>query len=73
MCDGSFELNDFPFTIGGEVFDKVWMIVDVSGWNLWNSPLPPIAHFVKPLPAPIGDIEALYSLWQLLHLCELQQ
>jgi hypothetical protein len=23
MCDGSFEHNDFPFTLGGEVFDKL--------------------------------------------------
>lgn len=33
--------------------------MDVGRWDL-----PPIAHFVKPLPVPTGDIEALYSLWQ---------
>jgi hypothetical protein len=28
ICDGSFEKYDFPFTIGGEQFEQLWMLVD---------------------------------------------
>jgi hypothetical protein len=56
FCDGSFEANDFPFTIGGEEFEKLWLLVDGI--------YPPIARFVKPISIPIGDVEALFSLWQ---------
>lgn len=56
FCDGSFENKDFPFTIGGEEFDKLYVLVDGI--------YPPIARFVKPLSVPIGDVEALFSLWQ---------
>jgi len=56
ICDGSFEQMDFPFIIGGEHFDKLWMLVDGI--------YPPLSRFVKPLSVPIGDTEALFSLWQ---------
>jgi hypothetical protein len=56
ICDGSFEMLDFQFTIGGEEFDKLWMLVDGI--------YPQLSRFVKPISVPLGDIEALYSLWQ---------
>jgi len=56
LCDGSFSELDFPFFIGGESFDQVWMLVDGI--------CPALARFVKPLSVPIGDSEALFSLWQ---------
>jgi hypothetical protein len=56
LCDGSFSDLDFPFTIGGESFDQLWMLVDGI--------YPSLARFVKPLTVPIGDCEALFSMWQ---------
>jgi hypothetical protein len=56
LCDGSFSELDFPFTIGGESFDQLWMMVDGI--------YPPLARFVKPLTVPIGECEALFSMWQ---------
>jgi hypothetical protein len=56
ICDGSFEELDFPFTIGGEQFDKLWVLVDGI--------CPQLSRFVKPILVPLGDIEAMYSLWQ---------
>jgi len=56
ICDGSFEEMDFPFMIGGEQFDKLWMLVDGI--------YPQLSRFVKPLSVPIGDTEAIFSLWQ---------
>jgi hypothetical protein len=56
ICNGSIEENDFCFRIGREQFDKLWMLVDGI--------YPLIALFVKPLTVPIGDTEALLSLWQ---------
>jgi hypothetical protein len=56
ICDGSFEEMDFPFTITGEHFDQLYMLVDGI--------YPPMSRFVTPLSVPIGDSEALFSLWQ---------
>ncbi len=56
LCDGTFSQNDFPFTIGGELFEELWMLVDGI--------YPPLGRFVKPLTVPIGDREALFSMWQ---------
>ena len=56
LCDGSFSDLDFPFTIGGQSFDQLWMLVDGI--------YPSLARFVKPLTVPIGDCEALFSMWQ---------
>jgi hypothetical protein len=56
MCDGSFEDIDFPFNIGGEVFQQLWMLVDGI--------YPPLSRFVKPISVPLGETEALFSLWQ---------
>jgi hypothetical protein len=56
ICDGTFEEMDIPFIIGGEHFDKLWMLVDGI--------YPLLSCFVKPLSVTIGDEEALYSLWQ---------
>jgi hypothetical protein len=56
MCDGSFHELDFQFTIGGETFDELWILVDGI--------YPPISRFVKPLSVPINTVEALFSLWQ---------
>ncbi len=55
ICDGSFEEMDFPFTIAGEQFDQLYMLVDGI--------YPPLSRFVKPLSV-LGDNEALFSLWQ---------
>ncbi len=41
ICDGSFAENDFHFSIGGEMFGMLWMLVDGI--------YPPLARFVKPL------------------------
>jgi hypothetical protein len=48
ICDGS--------TIGGEEFDKLWMLVDGI--------YPQLSRFVKPISVPLGDVEAIYCLWQ---------
>jgi hypothetical protein len=56
ICDGSFEKYDFPFTIGGEQFEQLWMLVDGI--------YPQLSRFVKTISVPLGVVEALYSLWQ---------
>jgi hypothetical protein len=56
MCDGSFEDIDSPFSIGGEVFQQLWMLAD--GIH------PPLSRFVKLISVPLGETEALFSLWQ---------
>jgi len=53
--DGSFEQLDFSFSVGGESFDKLWMLV--------NGIYSPLSRFVKPISVPIGDVEALLSMW----------
>jgi hypothetical protein len=55
LLDESFEQLDFPFTVSGESFDKLWMLV--YGIN------PPLYRFVKPISVPIGDVEAPFSMW----------
>ena len=47
---------DFQFTIGGEEFQQLWLLVDGI--------YPPLSRFVKPISVPIGDTEALFSMWQ---------
>jgi len=44
------------FTIGCEQFVQLWLLVDGI--------YPPLSRFVKPISGPIGDTEALFSLWQ---------
>jgi hypothetical protein len=56
LCDGTFSDLDFSFTIGGEVFHHLWMLVDGI--------YPSLARFVKPTSVPIGKDEALFSMWQ---------
>jgi hypothetical protein len=56
LCDGSFSELDFPFCIRGESFGQLWMLVDGI--------YPVLARFVQPISVPIGDSEALFSLWQ---------
>jgi len=56
FCDGSFSQYDFPFEIGGETFETLWLLVDGI--------YPSLARFVKPLSVPIDDNETLFSLWQ---------
>jgi hypothetical protein len=56
MCDGTFDEVDFQFTIGGEEFQQLWLLVDGI--------YPPLSRFVKPISVPIGDTEALFSMWQ---------
>ncbi len=51
-----FSELDFPFCIGGESFDQLWMLV--------NGIYPALARFVKPISVPIADSEALISLWK---------
>jgi hypothetical protein len=57
FVDGTFtEQIDFPFTINGEQFDKLWVTVDGI--------YPPLARFVKTLSQPIDALQENYSLWQ---------
>ena len=56
LCDGTFSGLDFPFTIGGEVFHSLFMLVDGI--------YPCLARFVKPISVPVGKRETLFSLWQ---------
>jgi hypothetical protein len=50
ICDGTFEEMDFLFTIGGDQFDKLRMLV--------NGFYPQLSHFVKPGSVLIGEEEA---------------
>jgi hypothetical protein len=56
LCDGTFTGLDFPFTVGGEVFYQLWMLVDGI--------YPSLARFVKPISVPVGKRETLFSSWQ---------
>jgi hypothetical protein len=56
LCNGSFSKLDFSFTIGGEVFHQLWMLLDGI--------YPSLARFVKPISVPIEQREALFSMWQ---------
>ncbi len=56
LCDGSFSDLDFTFTIGGEVFEQLRMLVDGI--------YPSLARFVKTVSVPLVDYQALFSLWQ---------
>jgi hypothetical protein len=56
MCDVTFDEIDFQFTIGGEQFQQLWLLVDGM--------YPQLSRFVKPISVPIGDTEALFSMWQ---------
>jgi len=56
LCDGSFSDLDFPFKIGGELFEELWMLVDGI--------YPSLARFVKPISVPVGKREALFAMWQ---------
>jgi hypothetical protein len=47
---------DIEFMIDGQVFDKVWILVDGI--------YPPIARFVKTLSFPIGHVKKLFAKWQ---------
>jgi hypothetical protein len=52
LCYGSFSDLDFTFTIGGEVFEQLWMLVDGI--------YPSLARYVKPVSVLLGDSEALF-------------
>jgi hypothetical protein len=54
MCDGSFDKIDFPFTVGGKQFPKLFLLVDGI--------YPPLSRFVKHISVPIGDTEVLFSM-----------
>jgi hypothetical protein len=56
LCDGSFSKLDFPFTVGGERHEQLWMLVDGI--------YPSLARFVKPISVPVGKRETLFSTWQ---------
>jgi hypothetical protein len=56
LCDVTFSDLDFSFTIGGEVFHHLWMLVDGI--------YPSLAGFIKLISAPIGKDEALFPMWQ---------
>jgi len=56
LCDGSFSKLDFPFTVGGERHEQLWMLVDGI--------YPSLARFVKPISVPVGKRETLFSSWQ---------
>jgi hypothetical protein len=58
LCDSTFSGLDFPFTICGEVFQSLFMLVDGI--------YPCLARFVKPISVPFGKRETLFSLWQFL-------
>jgi len=60
LCDGSFAELDFTFSIGGQVFDHLWMLVDGI--------YPSLARFVKPISVPIGTHEALFSICNALEI-----
>lgn len=49
--DGSFSSCDFPFEIGGEIFERLQLLV--------NGVDPTLECFVKPITVPIGDDEAM--------------
>ena len=38
FCDGSFSQCDFPFEIGGEIFETLWLLVDAinNGRSILN-------------------------------------
>jgi hypothetical protein len=40
MCNGSFEDIDFPFSIGGEMFQQLWML----GYGIYP-PLSRLSHY----------------------------
>jgi hypothetical protein len=57
FVDGTWtDTIDFPFTIDGQVFDKLWVTVDGI--------YPQIGRFVKTLSQPVGQAEQDYASWQ---------
>jgi Plant transposon protein len=47
---------DFEFVLDGQVFDKLWILVDGI--------YPPIARFVKTLSFPVGEVAKMFAKWQ---------
>ena len=58
LCDGSFSDLDFPFKIGGELFEELWMLVD--------GVYPSVERFVMPISVLVGECVALFAMWQEL-------
>ena len=56
FVDGSFDSRDFPFEIGDQQFNKLWMMTDGI--------YPELARFVKTLNFPAGRKERIYAKWQ---------
>jgi hypothetical protein len=56
LHDGTFEMNDFVFEIGGQLFDKLWFLTDGI--------YPELSRFVKIISEPRNRWEALYAIWQ---------
>jgi len=47
---------DFPFTIDGKTFQRLWCLVDGI--------YPPIGRFVKTIPVAVGKVMKLFVEWQ---------
>jgi hypothetical protein len=57
FVDGTFSNNcDFPFTIDGKQFDRLWVTVDGI--------YPKLSRFVKTLSQPVDKEQANYAKWQ---------
>jgi hypothetical protein len=57
FVDGTFaDTCDFPFTIDGKQFDRLWVTVD--------SIYPKLSRFVKTLSQPVDREQANYAKWQ---------
>lgn len=57
FLDGTWaEMVDFPFTINGQEFTKLYVLVDGI--------YPELARFVKPISEPIGRLQLRYASWQ---------
>ncbi len=56
LHDGSFELNDFSYVVGGETFDQLRFLTDGI--------YPELSRFVKSISEPLNKWEALFSIWQ---------
>ena len=57
FLDGSFASDiDFEFTIGGKVFQRLWLAVDGI--------YPELSRFVKTVEEPRNTKSVVYSKWQ---------
>lgn len=56
MLDGTLEAIDFVFDIGGEAFNKLWIMVDGI--------YPELSRFVKTVSVPLNIPQNKYAKWQ---------